>query len=104
MTTWNYPYYQIIQLGRDMEINGRYGLCVFPLATSVIPSHIRIDTQTLINLLYGPATGHRPRHWTGNAVPSRLQIWNEIFRTDRRLFHTHARHQHTFDCQVETDG
>ena len=68
---------------------------LWPLRTSLVPRHLRIDTVVLIELLVPP--GERKLYKSVTA--SKKVLWERFFRTDKKVFK-----RGDFHYQVETDG
>ena len=74
----------------------------FPLRTDIIPKHIRIDTTTIVNLLFTKKHGKKRNYLTkGNLKRYEDKIWNFFFRTEKKCF---EQSDYTFNQMIETDG
>lgn len=75
---------------------------VFPLRTEIIPKHIRLDTTTIVLLLFTKKQGGKAEYTTkGNLKKNENKIWEFFFRTERQCFH---KPNYTFHNMIETDG
>ena len=75
---------------------------VFPLRSEIIPKHIRLDTTTIVLLLFTKKQGIKTEYTTkGNLKKQENNIWKFFFRTDRQCFH---KPNYTFHHMIETDG
>jgi transposase len=75
---------------------------VFPLRSEIIPKHIRLDTTTIVLLLFTKKQGIKTEYTTkGNLKRNENKIWEFFFRTERQCFH---KPNYTFHHMIETDG
>lgn len=75
---------------------------VFPTRTKVIPSHIPIDTTTLVYLLLTKKQGKKDDYVrNGNLKAKEDKIWSFFFKTDMKCFH---KQYYSFDHRIMTDG
>lgn len=75
---------------------------VFPLRTEIIPKHIRLDTTTIVLLLFTKNQGGKAEYTTkGNLKKNENKIWEFFFRIERQCFH---KPNYTFHNMIETDG
>lgn len=79
---------------------------VFPLRSEIIPKHFRLDTVSLVNLLFTNDHGIKDDYTKkGNLVKKQTQVWGFFFKTDMKCFHRVSDdHDYTFHHQIETDG
>jgi len=75
--------------------------CCFPLRTSIIPKYIRLDTTTIIHLLFSSSQNKTFYLNNGNTILFREHIWGLFFRTERKMF---RRKKYLFNNQIVTDG
>ena len=78
-----------------------------PLRSSIIPKYIKIDTTSLANLLLNRQKhGYNKDYLTtkGNLVRLQDQIWSLFFKTGKKCFYNHQRHEYRFNYMIETDG
>ena len=75
---------------------------VFPMRNDIIPKHIRLDTTTLVMLLFTKKQGGKGEYTTkGNLKINENKIWNFFFNTERQCF---QKPNYTFHHMIETDG
>jgi hypothetical protein len=75
---------------------------VFPLRSNIIPKHIRLDTTTLVQLLFTDKQGKKSDYLTeGNLKKNEDKIWRFFFRTERKCFN---KKDYSFHHMIETDG
>ena len=76
---------------------------VFPLRNEICPKHVRIDTTTLVHLLFN-GNQEKPKTFfltKGNLVKYEDKLWKYFFRTERKCF---KKPNYTFHHMIETDG
>ena len=87
---------------KQIEKNEEKVSNVFPLRSNIIPKHIRIDTTSLIHLLFTKEQGTKSFYLTkGNLKRYEDKIWNFFFRTERQCF---RKKNYSFHHMIETDG
>ena len=75
---------------------------VFPMRNDIIPKHIRLDTTTLVMLLFTKKQGGKGEYTTkGNLKINENKIWNFFFNTERQCF---QKPNYIFHHMIETDG
>lgn len=75
---------------------------VFPMRNEIIPKHIRLDTTTIVLLLFTKKQGGKGEYTTkGNLKLYESKIWKFFFNTKRQCFH---KPNYTFHNMIETDG
>jgi histidinol phosphatase-like enzyme len=75
---------------------------VFPLRKDIIPKHIRLDTTTLVHLMFTKKQGNKTEYLTqGNLKRYEDKIWQFFFRTERNKL---KNVRYTFNNMIETDG
>ena len=75
---------------------------VFPMRNDIIPKHIRLDTTTLVMLLFTKKQGGKGEYTTkGNLKINENKIWGFFFNTERQCF---QKPNYTFHHMIETDG
>jgi hypothetical protein len=86
------------QVENDMEsINN-----VFPLRSEIAPKYIRLDTTTIVNLLFTKKQGNKGFYKTeGNLKKNEDKIWEFFFRTERKCF---TKTGYSFHHMISTDG
>jgi len=79
---------------------------VFPLVTTIIPGHIRLDTTCLVNLFVSKkhGIGAKKKYNDGN-VNYQAEIWGHFFKIEKKQFYLgSSNHHYGFDYQILTDG
>ena len=86
------------QIENEMEsINN-----VFPLRSEIAPKYIRLDTTTIVNLLFTKKQGNKGFYKTeGNLKKNEDKIWEFFFRTERKCF---TKTGYAFHHMISTDG
>lgn len=75
---------------------------VFPMRNDIIPKHIRLDTTTIVLLLFTKKQGGKGEYTTkGNLKINENKIWNFFFKTEKQCF---QKPNYTFHHMIETDG
>lgn len=75
---------------------------VFPLRSEIAPKYIRLDTTTIINLLFTKKQGNKGTYKTeGNLKKNEDKIWEFFFRTERKCF---TKTDYSFHHMISTDG
>ena len=75
---------------------------VFPLRSDIIPKSIRIDTTSLVHLLFTKNQGNKSDYLTkGNLKKKENEIWKFFFRTEKQCF---SKNGYSFHHMVDTDG
>ena len=75
---------------------------VFPMRNTIISSHCRIDTTSLVHLLFTQKQGNKTDYLLeGNLKKYENKIWEFFFRTERQCFN---KPKYTFHHMIETDG
>ncbi len=78
---------------------------VCPLRSDIIPKYFRLDTSSLINLLFTKRQGNKSYYLTnGNLVKYQEKIWDFFFKTNLKCFHSDDDYKYKFHCMIETDG
>eukprot|EP00835_Amoeboradix_gromovi_P005661 NODE_556_length_6708_cov_0.674837.p2 type:complete len:218 gc:universal NODE_556_length_6708_cov_0.674837:5906-5253(-) len=96
----------MVYMMKAVEAHGCTINTVFPLRSEIIPKHFRLDTTSLVYLLFTDENGKRT-HYTVKDALKRQQsdVWGFFFKTDMKCFHRVADdHSYTFHHQIETDG
>ncbi len=70
---------------------------IIPLQTSLVPNHICIDNQGLIDLL--PKGSYK--NWANDNKKQKSTIWNWVFNLNRKEF---RKKNHNFHFMIKTDG
>jgi len=75
---------------------------IFPMRNEICPKHVRLDTTTLVHLLFTKKQGNKTDYLTqGNLKRHENKIWNFFFRTERKQLQNK---RYTFNNMIETDG
>lgn len=75
---------------------------VFPMRNEITPSHIKLDTTTLVHLLFTQKQGNKTDYLLeGNLKKYENKIWEFFFRTERQCF---KKPNYTFHHMIETDS
>ena len=78
---------------------------ICPLRSDIIPKYFRLDTTSLIHLLFTKKQGNKSFYLTnGNLVKYQEKIWNFFFKTNLKCFHSNDDYKYKFHCMIETDG
>lgn len=75
------------------------------MRSDIIPKYFRLDTTSLIHLLFTKKQGNKSFYLTnGNLVKYQEKIWNFFFKTNLKCFHSDDNYKYKFHCMIETDG
>lgn len=74
---------------------------VFPLKTSIVPSHIRIDTEQAFASLIKDKNIRKELKEFGNLSNYKMMAWEEIFNMDKKIFKSN---KYMFNGSIQTDG
>lgn len=92
----------MIKMMKEIEKEGVTINNVFPMRNTVTPHHIRLDTTTLVHLLFTSKQGNKTDYLLdGNLKKHENDIWKFFFRTERQCF---KKPNYTFHHMIETDG
>jgi transposase len=92
----------MIRMMKEVEKEGVMIYNIFPMRNDVIPHSIKLDTTTLVNLLFTDKQGKKHHYLTeGNLKKNEDKIWNFFFRTERKCFN---KPKYSFHHMIETDG
>lgn len=90
----------MIYMMKQIEFTGTKIYNVFPMRTDIIPHSIKLDTTSLVNILYtGPGKDNYKRK--GNLISKKYEIWNLFFDMDLPCF---KKKHYTFHYMMDTDG
>ena len=99
-----FPYIVYMQLSlEEMDIDIKL-FNVFPLKTTLIPGHIRIDTQSVIAILASskdPISKRIKDDPESNNAQEIFNVWNESFALDKPVFNQNG---FDFNNMIQTDG
>jgi len=91
----------LIKISIDIEKKGEKTINCFPLRTNIIPKYIKLDTTTLIHLLF-PEDKNKGYYLTsGNTKKLQDEIWKTFFITNKKVFKDK---KYQFNNQIATDG
>ena len=96
----------MVYMMKAVEATGNTISGVFPLRSQLIPKHFRLDTTSLVYLLFTNENGKRTQTTLGgNLKRKQSDVWGLFFKTDKKCFHrVQDSHDYTFHHQIETDG
>jgi hypothetical protein len=97
----------MFQMVRYIESQCANIINLFPLRSSIIPKYIKIDTDTLVNLLVNQEKhGHTKTYYRtkGNLVRLQDEIWSLFFKTQKKCFYNKKDYKYRFNYMIETDG
>jgi hypothetical protein len=96
----------MVYMMKAVEATGNTITCVFPLRSQLIPKHFRLDTTSLVYLLFTNENGKRTETTLGeNLKKKQSDVWGQFFKTDMKCFHrVQDNHDYTFHHMIETDG
>jgi hypothetical protein len=97
---------KMVYMMRAVEATGNTISSVFPLRSQLIPKHFRLDTTSLVYLLFTNQNGKRTGITRdGNIKKKQSEVWGLFFKTDMKCFHRiKDQHSYTFHHMIETDG
>ncbi len=92
----------MIRMMKTIEEKGLKIKNVFPLRSDICGHFIKLDTATIVHLLFTEKQGSK-KHYTqnGNLVKYEDKIWKFFFRTERKCF---KKTGYSFHHMVLTDG
>lgn len=91
----------LINMSKEIENKHQKTFSCFPLRKSIIPKHIKLDTTTIIQLLFKPGENKSFYLSGGNTIIYKDYIWSLFFRTERKFF---KKKNYIFNNQITTDG
>lgn len=92
----------MIKMSREIELKGPKTFSCFPLRNYGKPKYIKLDTTTLVHLLFSDL-GIKKAHYLTNGNTKLLQddIWQIIFNTKHKVFKDK---KYSFNHSILTDG
>ena len=97
----------MIYMNNELEIIGRKQFHCFPLRTDLVPKFIRLDTASLLELMYDTDT----KKMRDNLKAYKKEIWNKIFKMSNKMFKYGKKDNledneniYVFDYAIMTDG
>jgi len=96
-----YFFESVIKMSLYLERRFNSPINCFPLQKSIIPKYIRLDTTTIIHLLFTEGM-HKSFYLSkGNTLFYAGFIWNLFFRTEKKVFKDK---KYKFRFEIMTDG
>ena len=92
----------MIRMMKEVEKDKVMIYNVFPMRNDIIMKSIKLDTTTLVHLLFTQKQGNKTDYLLeGNLKKYENKIWEFFFRTERQCF---KKPKYTFHHMIETDG
>jgi transposase len=92
----------MIRMMKEVEKDKVMIYNVFPMRNDIVMKSIKLDTTTLVHLLFTQKQGNKTDYLLeGNLKKFENKIWEFFFRTDRQCF---KKPKYTFHHMIETDG
>jgi len=92
----------MIRIMKEVEKDKVMIYNVFPMRNDIIMKNIKLDTTTLVHLLFTQKQGNKTDYLLeGNLKKYENEIWEFFFRTERQCF---KKPKYTFHHMIETDG
>jgi transposase len=92
----------MIRMMKEVEKDKVIIYNVFPMRNDIIMKSIKLDTTTLVHLLFTQKQGNKTDYLLeGNLKKNKNKIWDFFFRTERQCF---KKPKYTFHHMIETDG
>jgi hypothetical protein len=92
----------MIRMMKEVEKDKVMIYNVFPMRNDIIPHSVKLDTTTLVHLLFTQKQGNKTDYLLeGNLKKYENEIWEFFFRTERQCF---KKPKYTFHHMIETDG
>ena len=92
----------MIRMMKEVEKDKVMIYNVFPMRNDIIMKSIKLDTTTLVHLLFTQKQGNKTDYLLeGNLKKYEDKIWEFFFRTERQCFN---KPKYTFHHMIETDG
>ena len=92
----------MIRMMKEVEKDKVMIYNVFPMRNDIIMKSIKLDTTTLVHLLFTQKQGNKTDYLLeGNLKKYENKIWEFFFRTERQCF---RKPKYTFHHMIETDG
>ena len=92
----------MIRMMKEVEKDKVMIYNVFPMRNDIIMKSIKLDTTTLVHLLFTQKQGNKTDYLLeGNLKKQEDKIWEFFFRTERQCF---KKPKYTFHHMIETDG
>jgi hypothetical protein len=92
----------MIRMMKEVEKDKVMIYNVFPMRNDIIPHSVKLDTTTLVHLLFTQKQANKTDYLLeGNLKKYENEIWEFFFRTERQCF---KKPKYTFHHMIETDG
>ena len=92
----------MIRMMKEVEKDKVMIYNVFPMRNDIVMKSIKLDTTTLVHLLFTQKQGNKTDYLLeGNLKKYENKIWEFFFRTERQCFN---KPKYTFHHMIETDG
>jgi len=92
----------MIRMMKEVEKDKVMIYNVFPMRNDIIPHSVKLDTTTLVHLLFTQKQGNKTDYLLeGNLKKYENEIWKFFFRTERQCF---KKPKYTFHHMIETNG
>lgn len=91
----------MIKMSREIESKNQKTFNCFPLRKSCIPKYIKLDTTSIIHILFSDNMNKGYYLTKNNTKIYQDKIWSMFFRTERKMFKSKT---HTFNNSIITDG
>jgi hypothetical protein len=92
----------MIRMMKEIEKDKVMIYNVFPMRNDIVPHSVKLDTTTLVHLLFTQKQGNKTDYLLeGNLKKYENEIWEFFFRTERQCF---KKPKYTFHHMIETDG
>jgi len=92
----------MIRMMKEVEKDKVMIYNVFPMRNDIIMKSIKLDTTTLVHLLFTQKQGNKTDYLLeGNLKKYENKIWEFFFRTEKQCF---KKPKYTFHHMIETDG
>ena len=89
----------MIYMNKTCEKNDSKILNIFPLKRSIVPGHIRLDTESIVDIFV--TENKKLYKSTGGIEMYKDFIWNEFFKMDKKIFNSK---DFKFNGSIQTDG
>jgi len=90
----------IIKMNKFLEYNDYQIFNIFPLKRSIIPGHIRIDSEQAFFSFLNKETKKEIKSF-GTIGNTKNEIWREIIKTNKKIFKSN---KFIFNGSIQTDG
>src|SRR5271156_2801281 len=104
----------LVKMSVEIEKLDKKTFSCFPLRSSIIPKYVHFDTLTIAKLLLPTRlNGITKNTYINNNILYRDEIWEHVFRIDKKVFNTFSNERHlkrdplkthVFAYNISTDG